>query len=54
MDETDSELDELSKEIRKIISDNNKFLDRVLNDEFEPEEEATEADEEEAGTLVEL
>lgn len=54
MDETVNELDELSKEIRKIISDNNKFLDRVMDDEFEAEEGEAEADEEEAGTLVEL
>ena len=32
------DLEELSKEIRKIISDNKKFIERVMDDEFEPEE----------------
>lgn len=54
MDEANSELDELSREIRKIISDNKKFLDRVMDDEFEPDEDQAELDEDEAGTLVEL
>lgn len=35
-------LDELGREIRKIISDNRKFLDRVMDDEFEPEDEGEE------------
>ena len=51
MDSEKNELDELSREIKKVISDNKKFLDRVLDDEFEPDEEA---DEEEAGTIEEL
>jgi hypothetical protein len=50
MDAEKNELDELSREIKKIISDNKKFLDRVLDEEFEPEEEI----EEEAGTIEEL
>ena len=58
MDEEKNELDELSREIKKIISDNKKFLDRVLDDEFESEqeaaEEAEEEAEEEAGTIEEL
>jgi len=55
MDEVRNELDELSREIRKIISDNKKFLDRVMDDEFEPDgDESMEADEEEAGRMVEL
>jgi len=33
------EFDELSKEIRKIITENEKFLARVMDDDFEPEEE---------------
>jgi len=55
MDEAKSGVDELSKEIRKIISENKKFLDRIMDEEFEPEEEVgKDQDEEEAGTLVEL
>ncbi len=57
MDEAKNELDELTKEIRKLIARNKKFLDRVMDEEFEPEEEeAVEAaaEEEEAGRLVEL
>jgi hypothetical protein len=50
MDAEKNELDELSREIRKIISGNKKFLEKVMDDEFEPDEEV----EEEAGTLVEL
>lgn len=33
-----NELDELSSEIRKIIAENEKFLARVMDDEFEPDE----------------
>ena len=51
MGEEKNELDELSREIKKVISDNKKFLDRVLDEEFEPEEEG---DGEEAGTIEEL
>jgi len=51
MDAEQNELDELSKEIGKIISGNKKFLDRIMDDEFEPDEEI---EEEEAGTIVEL
>jgi len=50
MDAEKNELDELSREIKKIISGNKKFLEKVMDDEFEPDEEL----EEEAGTLVEL
>ena len=40
------ELDEMAKEIRKIIDDNRKFLDRLMDDEFEDaEEEETETEE---------
>ena len=51
MDSEKNELDELSREIKKVIADNKKFLDRVLDEEFEPDEEV---DEEEAGTIEEL
>jgi len=54
MDAEKDELDELSREIKKVISDNKKFLDRVLDEEFEAEEEADEEAEEEAGTIEEL
>ncbi|QSV46409.1 hypothetical protein [Geobacter benzoatilyticus] len=40
------ELDELSKEIRKVIENNRKFLDRVMDEDFEPED-GEEAKEEE-------
>ena len=51
MVEKKTEPDELSKEIKKIISENKKFLYRIMDEEFEPDEEG---DEEEAGTIVEL
>ncbi|MGD0843946.1 MAG: hypothetical protein ABSA06_06215 [Geobacteraceae bacterium] len=50
MVEEKTELDEMSREIRKIISENKKFLDRIMDEEFEPDEES----DEEAGTVVEL
>ena len=50
MVEEKTELDEMSREIRKIIFENKKFLDRIMDEEFEPDEES----EEEAGTVVEL
>ena len=37
-----NELEELEKEIRKTIADNNKFLEKVLDDDFEPEYEESE------------
>jgi hypothetical protein len=55
MDEGVNGVDELSREIRKVISENRKFLDRIMDEEFEPDEEdGKETDEEEAGSLVEL
>jgi hypothetical protein len=50
MDTENNEFAELSREIRKIISENKKFLDRVMDEDFETGEET----EEEAGTIVEL
>ncbi|CAG0972888.1 hypothetical protein [Geobacter sp.] len=41
-----NELDELSREIRKVIENNRKFLDRVMDEEFEPDDEADEAKDE--------
>lgn len=54
MDETINDLEDLGKEIRKIISENKKFLARVMEEDFEPDEDHDESDEDEAGTLVEL
>ncbi len=41
-----NELDELSREIRKVIENNRKFLDRVMDEEFEPDDEADETKDE--------
>ncbi len=53
MDQEKNELDELSKEIKRVIAGNKKFLKRVMDEDFEPEEEECEATEE-AGEMVEL
>ncbi len=53
MDQEKNELDELSKEIKRVIAGNRKFLKRVMDEDFEPEEEESEATEE-AGEMVEL
>ena len=45
MDKEKNELDELTREISKIITDNTKFLDRVMDDNFEPEEDPEEESE---------
>ena len=34
-----NEIDELTKEIRKIIADNSTFISRVFDDDFEDEDE---------------
>jgi hypothetical protein len=39
MDKGNNELDELTREIGRIIADNRKFLARVMDDDFEPEED---------------
>jgi len=39
MDEGVNGVDELSREIRKVISENRKFLDRIMDEGFEPDEE---------------
>ncbi len=46
-DKEKNELDELTREISRLISDNKKFLDRVMDDDFEPDEEELEDGEEE-------
>ncbi len=33
------ELEELAQNIRKLVNDNKKFLDKVMDEDFEPEEE---------------
>jgi hypothetical protein len=38
METEKNELEELAEEIRKTIADNRKFLERVMDDDFEPEE----------------
>ena len=38
------DMEELGKEIRKTIEENRKFLDRIMDDEFDPEEEGEEDD----------
>jgi hypothetical protein len=48
MDKEKNELDELTREIDKIITDNKKFLARVMDEDFEPEEEG-----EEEGEVIE-
>jgi hypothetical protein len=47
MDKEKNELDELTREITRIIVDNRKFLDRVMDDDFEPEEDEVESTDEE-------
>jgi hypothetical protein len=37
MDQT--ELEELASAVRKIVKDNRKFLNQVMDEDFEPEEE---------------
>jgi hypothetical protein len=36
------ELEELARSINSLIQDNRKFLEKVLDEEFEPEEECEE------------
>mgnify|MGYP006954410916 CR=1 FL=1 len=36
------ELDELALEVRRVIDDNRKFLERIMDDEFEPEDDPDE------------
>jgi hypothetical protein len=40
-----NDLELLSDEIRKIISDNEKFLSRVMDEDFEPDEGETDEQE---------
>ena len=40
MTDPKDDLQELASGIARIISDNKKFLSRLMDDDFEPEEEA--------------
>ncbi|HTP65002.1 MAG TPA: hypothetical protein VMJ66_06390 [Geobacteraceae bacterium] len=53
MDTEKNELDELTREIKKVIAGNRKFLKRVMDEDFEPEEGEI-GEGEEAGEMVEL
>ncbi len=37
--EPEDELNQLAREVRKLVEENRKFLDRILDDEFEAEGE---------------
>jgi hypothetical protein len=52
MDGEKNELEDLAREVQQLIKDNRKFLDRIMDDDFEPEEQ--EGEEEEAGLVEEL
>ncbi len=52
MDKEKNELDDLTREIQHLINDNRKFLDRIMDDDFEPEADGE--GEEEAGVIEEL
>jgi hypothetical protein len=52
MEKEKNELEELTREITRVIADNKKFLDRVMDDDFEPE--GDEEDEGEQEVLEEL
>lgn len=38
MEKETTEVDDLTREIRTIIADNRKFLEKMMDDDFEPEE----------------
>ncbi len=43
-----NELEELALNIRKLVNDNKKFLEKVMDEDFEPEEETEEGIEEDS------
>ena len=45
MERDKHELDELAREISRTIMENKKFLARVMDDDFEPDEEVGDDDE---------
>ncbi len=50
--EENNELEDLARTVKQLISDNRKFLDRIMDDDVEPEDEGE--GEEEAGVVEEL
>jgi len=36
--EPEDELNQLAREVRKLVDENRRFLDRILDDEFEAED----------------
>ena len=46
MTDPKDDLQELASGIARLISDNKKFLSRLMDDDFEPEEEADSGDDE--------
>jgi hypothetical protein len=39
VDREKEQMDELTREVRRVIEENRRFLERVMDDEFEPEDE---------------
>lgn len=37
--EPESELTQLAREVRKLVEENRTFLDRIMDDDFEPEDD---------------
>ncbi len=52
MDGEKNELEDLAREVQQLIKDNRKFLDRINDDDFEPEDGGE--GEDEAGVIEEL
>lgn len=46
MEKENNPLEEMEQEIKRLIADNRKFLDKITDDGFEPEDEETEEFEE--------
>ena len=42
--EPEDELGQMAREVRKLVEDNRRFLDRILDDEFEAEDGEPEED----------
>jgi hypothetical protein len=52
MTDPKDDLKELATGIARIISDNRKFLSRLMDDDFEPEEEAETSEDEDGDDLT--
>lgn len=37
--EPENELTQLAREVRRLVEENRTFLDRIMDDDFEPEDE---------------